>query len=143
MGSRASRRAKLPGLPQQTDLAYLAGLVDRGGGFVTRPPGLKIRAAPALRSRLLQRFGGTEHSASGTWTLSQTATLTYLLPALSPFVIARQLELEAMIQLLAHHTSRPNYHGDEEWRERREQLRAAVRGPGARPAATAHARPSS
>lgn len=125
MGSRASTQAALPGLPQQTELAYLAGLLDRSGGIVRDPAGLKLVVSEKLRSWLLVRFGGFE-TAAGAWWLTQQATLLYLLPQVRRYAVPRGPQLEALEALVAHSANRERYHGDDEWRQRRDQLREAV-----------------
>lgn len=127
MGSRASTRASLPGPPEQTEIAYLAGLVDRGGGFVVseRVVGLKVVAAPALRNWLVLRFGG--HDSTRAWTLTRQANVAFLLPRLLPYLVARADECKAMMELVSHCQARGGYHGTDEWRRRRDDLIAAVR----------------
>lgn len=127
MGSRASTRASLPGPPEQAEIAYLAGLLDRSGGFVATPAvvGLKIVAPPALRNWLVLRFGGSDSTRA--WTLTRQADLNFLLPRLRSYLVTRVDECEAMLALLEHLAAREGYHGDDAWRQRRADLIAAVR----------------
>jgi len=128
MGSRASSSATLPGLPEQVEIAYLAGLIDRGGGFTASRPnavGLKIVCTRPLRHWLVLRFGGSD--TTRVWWLTRQADLLFLLPRVLPYLVVRTDECKAMIALLEHVSARASYNGDAEWRQRREDLMGAVR----------------
>lgn len=132
MGSKAAQTAKLPGPPAQTEIAYLAGLLERGG-FVADPAGLKLTAGLQRRGWLVMRFGGS--TTGRCWWLTQQASLLYLLPRIAVYLIERRGECVALEALVAHCANRRSYHGDPQWRARRETLRSAVRaarGAGAR-----------
>lgn len=128
MGSRASTQHSLPGPPQQVELAYLAGLVDRSGGFTASRPntiGLKVTCSPALRRWLLMRFGGFDTSRC--WWLTRRADLAYVITHMRPFLVVRGGQAEAMSTLLDHLNGRDDYHGSPEWRRKRVELMSAVR----------------
>lgn len=128
MASRGSPTTVLPGPPQQTELAYLAGLVDRAGGFMASRPnaiGLKIVCGPTLRNWLVMRFGG--HDSSRAWTVTRQADLGFLLPRLLPYLVTRSAECSAMIALVGHVSSRPTYRPDQDWKTERTRLMDAVR----------------
>lgn len=126
MGSRASSSPAIPGPPEQVEIAYLAGLIDRGGGFTASRPnavGLKIVCTPALRDWLGMRFGG---SGTRAWWLTRQANLLFLLPRVLPYLVVRADECRAMIALLEHVSDRGGDR-DEAWRQRRDDLMGAVR----------------
>lgn len=128
MGSRASTKPALPGPPQQVEIAYLAGLIDRGGGFTASRPnavGLKLVCSRPLRQWLVMRFGGSDTARS--WWLTRQANLLFLLPRVLPYLVVRTDECKAMIALLEHTAERGSYHGDAAWRQRRDDLMGAVR----------------
>lgn len=137
MASRAGRGAKLPGPPQQTDLAYLAALLDRGALLCARDNslGLRVTGSVPLRHWLSSRFGGW--TSGRTWHQTHQSTVRYLLMAVRPYVVVRSHELEAMMVLLDHLANRGDYRGDVEWQAERTRLigrvgaaRAAVRASG-------------
>lgn len=128
MSSKASQSPVIPGLPTQAELAYLAGLLDRGGGFTES--GLKIVGPPALRHWLSARFGGTE--SGGAWLLRRQADLLFLVPRVRPYLTTRIAESEALHLVLLNLRDRGSYDGDAPWREERARLRGAVRAARAR-----------
>lgn len=119
----------MPGVPQRTDFAFLAGLLDRGGGFCASERsstiGLKVVAPPKLRIWLVMRFGGSDTTRA--WWLTRHADLRYVLTQVRPFLVARERAAAAMIDLIDHMDSRESYHGDAAWRKRRDQLKGVVR----------------
>lgn len=126
MGSKASRTASLPGPPQQTELAFLAGLLERGGFIATRPNmvGIKITGSEALVDWLAVRFGGR---ASGrTWWLLRQADVLFVAQQVRPYLVTAISTCEAMCGLLEHTRARELYHGDDEWRTERDRLLRAV-----------------
>lgn len=127
MGSTAARTSHLPGLAQQVELAYLAGLLDRAGGFNAAKPntiGLRLTVDDELGEWLLLRFGGT--LSGRTWWLTRQADLAVVLAGVEPFLVARRARCAALRALVAHLRARTSYHGTPEWRERRSQLMRAV-----------------
>lgn len=140
MGSRAAVAPTLPGPPEQVEVAYLAGLIDRGGGFTASTPntvGLKLVCRRPLRHWLVLRFGGSDTTRA--WWLTRQANLLFLLPRVEPYLVVRADECRAMIALLEHVSSRSTYNGDDDWRQRRDELMAAVRA--ARPSQRAKLSP--
>jgi hypothetical protein len=146
MGSKAASHVRLPGVPQHSDFAYLAALLDRGG-FCARAKsstvGLKVVAPPKVRNWLVMRFGGQDTTRA--WWLTRQADVRYVLTRVRPYLVVRGRAAGAMIELIDHLASRESYHGDPEWRRERDRLKGAVRAAsdaprrGPRPAAPAQA----
>lgn len=136
MGSRSPATPVVPGPPSREELAYLAGLFDRGGGLTLDPPGLKIACHPFLAGWLLSRFGGHFYPGRGDgprfprgyWWLCRQAEMLDTCHRLETHVIERRAEFAAMRHLLEHlaDPDRP-YHGGGEWALRRDQLKELVR----------------
>lgn len=126
MGTRASRTTALPGSPQQVELAFLAGLLERGGFVAARPNmiGLKITGSEALVEWLATRFGGR---ASGrTWWLLRQADVLFVTRHVEPYLVSSVATCRAVRRLLEHSQARSSYHGDDEWRAERDRLLRAV-----------------
>lgn len=119
----------LPGPPQQTELAYLAALIDRSGTFCASANsgtvGIKITAPPALRNWLVMRFGGADSSRA--WTLSRQADVRYVATGVLPYLVVKRRAGAAFLLLLEHMATREHYHGTAEWRAERDRLKADVR----------------
>lgn len=127
VGTRASKTTSLPGPPQQVELAFLGGLLERGGFVAARPNliGLKIVGDPRLVDWLAVRFGGR---ASGrTWWCLRQADVVFVLGHVRPYLVTAIGTCDAMRRLLEHIQGRASYHGDDEWRDERERLLRAVR----------------
>lgn len=119
----------LPGLPSQTDLAYLAGLIDGCGTFACAEKsstiGLKISAPPRLRNWLVLRFGG--YDTARAWWLTRQADLRYVVTGVAPYLVRKRAPAQTFLVLLGHLATRESYHGTAEWRAERERLKAACR----------------
>jgi hypothetical protein len=124
MGSKAAPQVGLPGPPVQSELAYLAGLLDRGGMVASRSIGLKIEGPPPLLAWLRSCFGGS--ISSGTWWLTRQADLLFILPRVEPHLRVKKLRCRTLCRLVAHCHNRASYHGDPEWRAERDRLRQLV-----------------
>lgn len=127
MPTRASVTPSIPGPPEQVEIAYLAGLIDRGGGFTASRPnavGLKIVCQRPLRHWLAMRFGGSDTVRA--WWLTRQSNLLFLLPRVLPYLVVRSDECRAMIALLEHVSAR-EAERDDAWRQRRDDLMGAVR----------------
>lgn len=127
MSSRASKSPRIPGLPTQAELAYLAGLLDRGGGFTASQPGsigLKIVGDEVLRHWLLARFGGSE--SAGAWVLRRQADLDFLLPRLLPYLTTRVAECDALRRLVDYLIHRDSYTPGAGWHDDCRRLMRAV-----------------
>lgn len=122
----------MPGVPPTSSFAWLAGVIDRGGGFTVDPLGLKISGSMGLTGELYITFGGRLYNADdlsagrSTWWQTRHADLGIILPRVHGHLNVRAAECEAIRDLLAHHDRRTTYHGDARWRARRDTLRAAV-----------------
>lgn len=125
----------LPGPPQRTELAYLAALVDRSGGFCASQQSatiaIKLSAPPELRQWLLLRFGG--HQSQTSWILGRQADLHYVATGIAPFLVVKRRAGAAFVELLEHCARRPSYHGSADWRAERDRLKAEVRRSSAAP----------
>lgn len=141
VGSKAAPNVKLPGPPQQTELAYLAALVDRSGTFCasanSSTVAIKVTAPPALRLWLMVRFGGIDGPRS--WQLSRQADLRYVATGIAPYLVVKRGAGTAFLDLLAHLATRESYHGTADWRAERDRLKGEVRSRLSRPPSAARA----
>lgn len=126
MGSKASKTTVLPGHPQQVELAFLAGLLERGGFIAPRSNmvGLKVTGSERLVEWLVIRFGGRAHGR--TWWCLRQADVLLVLGMVRPYLVTGIATCDAMRCLLEHAGARDAYHGDDQWREERDRLLRAV-----------------
>jgi hypothetical protein len=142
------RREITIGEPTQTDLAYLAGLID-GEGHVSIHPKKAIVLCMTdipLLDWCHAKFSGTmsgnwinEKNASARprkmWHLSRIADLAYVLPLLDPYLVLKRAECDALRRLALHSLSPDGFatggsrgHGrTQEWRDRRDAIVAEGR----------------
>jgi hypothetical protein len=141
----------------ETDIAYLAGIIDGEGHFQvsdkTNAFGIVVSVTDeCLVDWLHHRFAGnvTKTIAKTVtyrnvhrWYLQRHADLGWLLPRLLPYLVIKKQQAEAMLVYVQHLRSYPEWDAPtssvskmerfirreevQNWRDRRENLRMAVR----------------
>jgi len=141
----------------KTDFAYLAGIIDGEGYFAPKIGsntfGLKVRVTDSILIEYLKNtFGGrayykTDETVSGKWVhaweLSKMEELKDILLGILPYLIIKKEQAKAMISLIEHIQSKPQWKYPtsraitserdkrraiiNEWRNQRENLRVKVK----------------
>lgn len=135
-----------------TDLAYLAGIIDGEGTVVhgagvTRMTALRVAMTDKVVIDWLQStFGGTIYTkpksprgkAYYEWTLQGQDRLLDLIPQIIPYALCKRPQLERMIDLLTHLRTKPSGYVKvsqrpqrrkewDRWKKRSQVLREKVR----------------
>lgn len=142
--------------PKPAELGYLAGIMDGEGSFVTKTNtnnfGLRVAMTDGCVIDWLHvHFAGFVTKAGKTvtgnqmwvWALHRQTDLAYLLPLLSPHIVCKKAQVEAMRKLVKHLQAVPRWEiptysvpaaerdrrrkVKRKWRNKADVLRMAVR----------------